>query len=147
MIDQRFISPATQIKWFESLKSSDEMHFVYHLGSEDIGVVNIKPDSKREFIAGIYCGNPDYLGHPVNVSAAVALYNFAFSTLNFELSKAKVLETNSAALRLNLFLGYEISRTEAGLCHLELRSEEFFTRSSVFGPFVSKAAIDGFISS
>lgn len=109
MLNQDLISPEQQLRWFTNSKISGEHHFIYTHGFHDVGVVSIKPSPvPRVFEAGIYCGRHDYLGSSINIAAALWLYDYGFQLPGDNRFKARVLRANTAALRMNESLGYEL---------------------------------------
>lgn len=127
MINQDYISPEQQISWFKTLHEKGEHHFIYSQGIHDVGVVSLKTlDSPGVFEAGIFCGRTDYLGNPINIAAAMGLYDYGFQNLGNRRSRVRVLRENSSALRMNDFLGYErISEGDERVIELELTRDKY----------------------
>ena len=132
MIDQRVISRSEQVAWFRGLSPVGVHYFIYSLGEVDVGMLSINQvDNSLEFEAGIFCGDKSFLGHWINLSAAFGLYDYAFSSLGMESAFAQVLVDNSAAVRLNSFLGYQTSSISAeGVLHLRLSREDYLKKRS-----------------
>lgn len=145
MINQDVISSDDQLAWFRTLQYSKSRHYLYSFGGMDIGVVNLKPlREETDFEAGIYCGQREFLGHPINISAALGFYDFEFGQNGFRRSRAVVLPSNEPALRLNKFLGYEAKGEDTkGVLTLELTSEAFFSRRTLFQRFLNHVDTSG----
>ncbi|NCX94160.1 MAG: GNAT family N-acetyltransferase [Gammaproteobacteria bacterium] len=109
MLAKDFVGRDAQRKWFEGLNSNFSAYFIYSLDSQDIGCVNLTKisEANKTFEGGIFCGNPLFFKHWINVWACVKLYNHAFFELGLDTAFATILKNNSSALSLNKSLGYE----------------------------------------
>lgn len=127
MILQEIISESQQAVWFNRAKENEEEHYIYSQGNQDVGLLSLKP-SKSEgcFEAGIFCGEPAFLGHSVNFRAVLWLYDLAFGERKMEFATVRVNASNVAALRLNKFIGFrKYASSCPGVVELRLERKEY----------------------
>jgi RimJ/RimL family protein N-acetyltransferase len=138
MFYQEEISFDSHRKWFRALDRSKNFYFIYSLGSDDIGVVNIK---NIEFVTslgeyGIFVSNQTYLGSPLNIAAVLFIFEYAFSDLGLTQLISHILPSNEKAIRMNLSLGLKLIHKTENLYQLsksdyvpvKLRFEKLFSR-------------------
>ena len=108
MLTQDLISSENQKKWFNSLDSTRNHMFIYSLNDIDIGCVvcKITDPEKKVFDIGVYCGNSEYFGHPVNFLSMIFIHDFAFNVLTLETSVTTIKTTNKSSFNINKKLGY-----------------------------------------
>lgn len=108
MLTQDLISSDNQKKWFNSLDSDINHMFIYSLNDIDIGCVvcKITDPKKKVFDIGVYCGNSEYFGHPVNFLSMIFIHDFAFNVLELETSVTTIKTTNESSFNINKKLGY-----------------------------------------
>ena len=108
MLTQDLISSENQKKWFNSLDPEINHMFIYSLNDIDIGCVfcKITDPEKKVFDIGVYCGNSEYFGHPVNFLSMIFIHDFAFNVLRLEVSVTTIKTTNESSLNINNKLGY-----------------------------------------
>jgi RimJ/RimL family protein N-acetyltransferase len=132
MINQKVVSSSEQADWFGRISSLGESHFIYYSHGADVGMLSIRQFAKTsEFEAGIFCGERSFLGHWINLSAAIGLYDYAFGQLGLRTAFAKVLADNKRAIRLNVFLGYKVTESpDEKVVRLNLSRENYYVRRS-----------------
>jgi RimJ/RimL family protein N-acetyltransferase len=131
MVDQRIISYEDQQSWFRSLSPVASRYFIYSSNGIDVGSTYLTQIDLQNRIcsAGIFCGNRDFLGHGVNVSALLWLYLHSFEDLGLARVSATVDRSNHRALRLNYAFGFEtVGRDNAEYLQLELVASKFAQR-------------------
>ena len=109
MVMTNYIERDEQRRWFETLTDDSVRYYVFSLDSRDIGCVYLTKisHSEKTLEGGIFCGDPSFLKHWVNVWACIKIYNYAFFELDLDTSFATILKDNLPALNLNRSLGYE----------------------------------------
>lgn len=131
MAAQNLISVEGQRRWFKTLDSKTNIHYVYGLGEYDIGSANIAriDREKGNFEAGIYCGNEKFLKHWVNVCACLYIYDIAFDLLGLSQANAIILDNNYPALSLNKSIGYrQIGTHFKGIGRFALKKDDYYER-------------------
>ena len=120
MFYQEVISKESHSKWFRTLDRARNYYFIYSLGAEDIGIVNLKNIEFETRIGeyGILVANQTFLGSHVNIAAVLFIYEYAFATLGLERLKAHILPSNEKAIRMNVSLGFKLADTNESLYHL-----------------------------
>ena len=108
MLTKDLISSENQKKWFKSLDSTLNHIFIYSLNDIDIGCVvcKITDPEKKVFDIGVYCGNSEYFGHPINFLSMMFIHDFAFNVLTLETSITTIKTNNVSSLNINKRLGY-----------------------------------------
>ena len=108
MISIDLISSDNQKKWFNKLDLIKNHIFIYSLNNIDIGCVFCKiiNSESKIFDIGVYCGNSEYLGHPINFLSIIFIHDYAFNNLNLETSETKIKTSNKSSININKKLGY-----------------------------------------
>jgi RimJ/RimL family protein N-acetyltransferase len=113
MLTSDTISQAQQLAWFESIDGQiNQQHFVIHYKNEPIGAINIKSlDSDALACAsriepGMYIFDERYRGNFLAFCPALLINDYCFSYLSCKSLLARVLPTNTAAIKFNTALGY-----------------------------------------
>jgi len=114
MLDQRPISEAAQLQWFERIKNdASQQHFVIRYKNEPVGACNLKQPEGQPVIgspvleSGFYLADPRFRGSMLAFFPALALNQYCFQTLGCTTLLAHVKPDNQAALRFNQQLGYQ----------------------------------------
>lgn len=138
MLYQDLIHPDQQVSWFKTAQINGEHHFIFSHGVHDVGMVSIKAsDTPSIYEAGIFCGRADYLGSSINVAAAMGLYDYGFRLPGNNRFRARVLRTNTAALRMNESLGYErVVEHDEEVVELELTQANYEASKAKLSRFV-----------
>ncbi|MGI9467103.1 MAG: GNAT family N-acetyltransferase [Rubripirellula sp.] len=132
MVFQEIIGRDQQRKWFNELNNDRVNYFIYSLDDNDIGSVHLTTLDSHEktFEAGIFCGDPDFLRHWINMWACIRLYNYAFLELGFETAYATIRKDNTSAHSLNRSLGYvSLSEETEGATRLTLTKDNYVQES------------------
>lgn len=136
-----FISHQDQRDWHADQSANKARHFVYSIYDFDVSSFNLSniDFAAKSFEGGIYCGNPDYLGHWINLWAYIQLYNIGFGSLDLETSTAKILTTNLKAISFNEEIGYlQIGEPENGVGHYVLKKTTFLSKTKPFKSWLKK---------
>lgn len=132
MVFTDFLDRTSQRKWFEKQNNEKARYFIYSIGMQDIGCVNLtKIDLQRKtFEGGIFCGDLSYSNHWINVWACISLYNYAFNDLDLTTAYATILTDNKPALSLNKSLGYKfIEHSDEGVGRFILERSQYMVKS------------------
>lgn len=106
------IKSEDQKKWFLSLNKKTNYIFIYSEGDIDIGVVvcKITDVSKRIFDIGIYCGNEEYLGSPINFISLVKIHDYAFKKLDLSKCITSIKKDNYSVIKMDKRIGYRFKK-------------------------------------
>lgn len=132
LIQQNTINRDQQRNWFEKLNTDKSKYFIYSLDNIDIGVVSITNINSEAltFEGGIFCGNPHFLGHWINVWACIQIYEKAFFDLQLQTSLAVIIEGNNAAISLNKALGYKPIESDSENINKFILTKESFLKNT-----------------
>lgn len=115
MLDQTKITAEQQQQWFERISADRrQMQFVIYYKNQPVGACNLKSPTDLTIAecdslnTGFYLGAAKYRGTILAFFAALALNQYCFEELKVKSLKAQVKTSNSAALRFNQQLGYQI---------------------------------------
>ena len=116
MISTAIISAEQQTAWFKKIaRDASQQHWVVEYRGVPIGSTNVKArhmgeriESASELEPGLYIGHPDYQGNLLAFAPTLTLYDFCFSQWSTQTFHAVVRQENTAALKYNQQLGYEI---------------------------------------
>lgn len=136
MANRAFISHKAQRNWFLNRDSETEKRFIYGLGSVDVGSVHAELRGET-FQVGIMCGDRAFLGHWVNLAAAMYIYDLGFLGYEKAFAHASIRPENSSSIRLCEALGFvETRAVEEGLSRYELERENYLLRRGRFSKFL-----------
>ncbi len=109
MFYNEFISESMQLKWFQSLKSTD-FYFIINYKNKAIGLINLSNENAalKEAESGLFIAEKKYWGGPVSIYASLALLRFAFEERNLNQVLAKVRKDNVVAIKYNEQLGFKL---------------------------------------
>jgi UDP-4-amino-4,6-dideoxy-N-acetyl-beta-L-altrosamine N-acetyltransferase len=101
-----------QKKWFSSLNKKNNHLFIYSEGDIDVGVVvcKITDMSNGIFDIGIYCGNEEYFGHPINFLSLIKIHDFAFEKLNLSKCITSIKRDNISVIKMDKRIGYQYEK-------------------------------------
>lgn len=109
MLDNRYISESMQQRWFDSLDAMQNYYFIVYSNDILVGAAHLTEVDieKGEAESGLYLIQPDYKGTHVAVLSSLLLLYMAFNLFQLDYLKAKVLLSNTIALRYNAALGFK----------------------------------------
>lgn len=104
-----FITEEMQLKWFENLDATKDFYFIISFEKKDIGLIHLSDISwqNKSGHAGLFIWDQKYWNTQVPVFASMHLISFAFEFLGLEKLIAKVMHSNSTAIRYNTSLGFK----------------------------------------
>jgi RimJ/RimL family protein N-acetyltransferase len=139
MLFQDYISTSDQIKWFNNLDDTQHYYEIY-FKSLLIGFTHVKNInwSKKVGEAGILLGNKDFIDSHIPIIAILMMMNHYFYNYTFNELHAKVRKDNTAALELNLSLGYQIKKEYSKYLLLHINSKKHFKQNSRFNSLLTK---------
>jgi RimJ/RimL family protein N-acetyltransferase len=126
---REIITPEQQKKWFDSINNTRFHYVVIHYAGEKIGLLNDKDIDweARTSETGIFIGRPEffhtYVPYLVSVAGIETLFNF----FGWKKQFARVMRSNTNAIKYNLELGYRLCEGQEGKDHqlYELTKESF----------------------
>lgn len=107
---QEQISEAQQINWFKQIeKSKTDFYYIIYLKETPIGLIHLNQIDKisKTGHAGLFIGEPNFIGTGAVLGASLLILDFAFNTLDLSTIFAKVKKSNFAAIEYNQLLGFE----------------------------------------
>lgn len=96
----------TQQEWLQRVRcDGNYYHWIIQVAHEDVGLINVGSIDRlsRECSWGFYLSNASHTG--VGAFIPPYVYNWMFRTLSIDRVHARVLSSNSAALRIHKFYG------------------------------------------
>ncbi len=132
MLSTDLISDEQQQAWFQKIqRDASQQHWVVEYRGRAIGATNVKARFHGDTVhtatvlePGLYIGHPDYQGNIIAFAPTLALYDFCFKNYAVETFFAVVKAQNSAALKYNAQLGYEVDKQHE-LVDLTLQKDAF----------------------
>lgn len=143
MTQTKLIDREGQRSWFKGHHETTDRRFIYSHCKKDVGMASIVGinNQERTCEGGIFCGDPSFLGHWVNIWACLQIYTHAFSELGLAASYATILSSNSKALRLNEALGYRFSEPQGdGVGRYILTKEGFEVKAGKLNHYLNNFA-------
>ena len=143
MIYQKTIEWKDHLCWFEKLDKNFNKYYIYYNKEIAVGLVNLKNIDVSNQIceAGMYCGNPDYINHMINILAPMRIYMLAFERLKMQKIWAKILTKNSVARKLNKRIGFEDICDHGEMIDVCLSIDNFEDALHVFGRRVASVML------
>lgn len=116
MISTERIEIEQQRAWFKKIQQDNtQLHWLIEYKNESIGVTNVRTVVKGQTVEsapmlepGLYIGHERYHGNLIAFSPTLVMYDYCFAHFNVTQFKAIVKADNTAALKYNQQLGYEI---------------------------------------
>lgn len=108
---RNYITPKSQIKWFESINNKHNYYFIIEFDNKKVGLINSKDYSPEHGFGegGIFIWDKHYISSYVAVYSTLCLLNFVFFTLQLKVkSTARILKNNSRAINYNQLIGYKL---------------------------------------
>ncbi len=125
-----YITKEMQLKWFESINTSDNFYYVIQYEGEKIGLVNDKNIDWNEKIAegGLFIWNKRYINSTIPMKISLLMLELAYTLLGWNKTIVKVRKDNPRALKYNESLGYIVveHNENSDYYTMELEKTRFF---------------------
>lgn len=135
------INSKDQKKWFLSLNKKNNHIFIYSEGDIDVGVVvcKITDVSKKIFDIGIYCGNEEYLGSPINFISIIKIHDYAFIKLDLNKCITSIKNDNYSVIKMDKRIGYRFKKNiNKDFDQYILSKEDYFISKEKMKKFIKK---------
>ncbi|MDF2451648.1 MAG: hypothetical protein K0S26_1152 [Bacteroidota bacterium] len=138
---RNYITPGSQVKWFERINNKYNYYFVIEFESKKVGLINTRDyDPENGFgEGGIFIWDKNYINSHVAVFSTLCWLNFAFFYVKLSTrSVARILRNNSGAINYNQQIGYKLLEGQENYDNqlYELTLENYLK----FGSKLNKAA-------
>jgi UDP-4-amino-4,6-dideoxy-N-acetyl-beta-L-altrosamine N-acetyltransferase len=125
-----YITKEMQLKWFESINTSDNFYYVIQYEGEKIGLVNDKNIDWNEKIAegGLFIWDKRYINSTIPMKISLLMLELAYTLLGWNKTIVKVRKDNPRALKYNESLGYIVveHNENSDYYTMELEKTRFF---------------------
>jgi UDP-4-amino-4,6-dideoxy-N-acetyl-beta-L-altrosamine N-acetyltransferase len=125
-----YITKEMQLKWFESINTSDNFYYVIQYEGEKIGLVNDKNIDWNEKIAegGLFIWDKRYINSTIPMKISLLMLELAYTLLGWNKTIVKVRKDNPRALKYNESLGYIVveDNEKSDYYKMELEKTRFF---------------------
>ena len=108
---RNYITPNSQVKWFDSINNSYNYYFIIEFENKKVGLINAKNFNPEYGFGegGIFIWDKNYIHSFVAVFSTLCLLNFVFLRLdNCKKSVARILKSNTNAINFNKSIGYRL---------------------------------------
>ncbi len=126
------ITPEMQESWFARINNEHNYYFILVCQGKEIGVMNLKDIDyqHKEAEKGSLIWEQSMRGKGLGYRANLLLMDFAFEALGLERLIIHILQDNSASIRLNKQLGFELSPDQEHLDNQKysLTREDYYNR-------------------
>lgn len=145
MLSDELITPEQQQAWFEHIqRAQNQHHFVIEYKGKPIGSCNIKTrgheprlQSAQHFECGLYIGEAKYNGNIIAFAPTLVMNDYCFDKLKAKRLHAVVKSDNTAALRYNEKLGYQVV-VNGDLIEIELDRANYERSSATLKQFLNR---------
>lgn len=146
MVSSEPISTEQQHAWFQKIsRDPSQRHWVVEYKGVPIGATNVKTVVMNQTVdgadilePGLYIGHPDYIGNMIAFAPTLALYDYCFERLATTRFRARVKPNNTAALKYNQQLGYEIVNQQ-DFAELHLHKEAYQRQTECLKQWLSRS--------
>jgi RimJ/RimL family protein N-acetyltransferase len=125
-----YITKEMQLKWFESINTSNNFYYVIQYEGEKIGLVNDKNIDWNEKIAegGLFIWDKRYINSTIPMKISLLMLELAYTLLGWNKTIVKVRKDNPRALKYNESLGYIVveHNENSDYYTMELEKTRFF---------------------
>lgn len=107
---REYITPEMQIAWFESVDNNSNLYFIVELDGRKIGLFNAKNidwDNKH-FESGLFFWDETTWNTEIPLKVVITFADFGFRFIQGFTVYARILKTNTRAIRFNTQLGFEL---------------------------------------
>lgn len=139
MLDQTYITSEMQKQWFEKIQSSPHHYcFVACFKGDAIGFCSVtRRKEQNDAEVGLYIYDDRYRGNIVPFCLAFALLDFCFESLNCAGLFARVLNTNTQAIRFNAACGYKVDHAiNTDLTRYTLNDADYLSSRNKMSRFI-----------
>jgi RimJ/RimL family protein N-acetyltransferase len=143
MVRTDYIERDGQRNWYDRINEDSQLYYIFSIGSQDVGCANLtKIDyAKKSFEGGIFCGDPKFINHWINIWSCVKIYDYALFELDLHISFATILNDNRSALQLNKSLGYEhIEDVDENIGRFVLTRESYIHSTKIIRRYLQEFA-------
>jgi len=131
---REYITTEMQKSWFRSISNLHNFYFVIIWQEEKIGVINAREIDwqNRKLESGIFIRDQKYWNTPVPSIVSVMMTQLFFRIFGWDHYHARILKSNTAAIRYNRSLGYTLCEgQEENENQLYILRREVFEKRSV----------------
>lgn len=130
---QKYILPEEQLNWFNNLITEQNKYFIISDTYDNyVGLIHLKNITSETAEAGLFIGNPKFIGTGIAYSASLSLLKLAFDDLKLNTIIAKVKKTNHEAIFYNESLGFKIkSDLNEAFLEMEIDKEAYILKSNL----------------
>lgn len=108
---RNYITPTSQLNWFESINNNLNYYFIIEYENKKVGLINSKDYSYELGFGegGIFIWDKNYIDSFVAIYSTLCLLNFVFFELKLStISRARILKSNLKAINYNKMIGYKL---------------------------------------
>jgi UDP-4-amino-4,6-dideoxy-N-acetyl-beta-L-altrosamine N-acetyltransferase len=104
------ITEAMQKAWYDTINNDRNLYLIVEWESRSVGLINIKDVDRVEQCgeSGVFFWDDACLNSDVPPRASLALGEFAYETLGLKYLHARVLQSNTRAIRYNKYTGFKL---------------------------------------
>lgn len=139
---QKIISAEEQDRWFAEMNQRHHYVLVIHYRGNKVGVVILRdiPDNLEGSTCGIFIWDEEYIASKVPILSVLTALDFIFFTGGVKKTESIVLKHNTAAIKMNEFLGFSFSERDADSFLISLDRETFLARRDQLINFAKRIA-------
>ncbi len=132
---RNYITPNSQLKWFDSINNNLNYYFIIEFEKKKIGLINAKDYNKKSGFGegGIFIWDKHYIDSFAAVFSSLCLLNFVFFKLKLSTkSVARILKDNPNAINYNKRIGYKLLPNQENIDNqlYELTYEDYVLHGS-----------------
>ncbi|OGT41731.1 MAG: hypothetical protein A3F13_08775 [Gammaproteobacteria bacterium RIFCSPHIGHO2_12_FULL_40_19] len=129
MFYQKKITAQEQEVWFQSINNIYNSYFIIEVEGKKIGLINGKNDYENKTSeGGIFIWNENYINTPVAAIASFIMMELTFLLLDFKKTYAQVLATNTAQIKYNEHMGYQLEKKQGNKLIFSLSKSNYFLK-------------------
>lgn len=125
---QKPISPEEQEIWFQKINNKQNYFFLIKKNDRKAGIVYLKDGeiADKRGTCGMFIWDRKFLGSRMPILANIIGLDFFFEVLGNSYAESVVLKTNTPAMRMNEFLGFDFEySSDNDTCRIFLTLEKY----------------------
>jgi len=139
---RKIISPEEHEVWFSEVSAPFHYILVIHYRGRDVGIVIVKDvvPKKMNTTCGAFIWDEDFLGTKVPIMSILIALDFFFYTIGISSTESLVLKSNTAAIKMNQFFGFEFTERDNESFKITMDNKTYMANRTRLKAFACRAA-------
>ncbi|AFM12269.1 GNAT family N-acetyltransferase [Turneriella parva] len=128
--------------WFREVSSPLHYILIIHYHDRDVGIVIVKDFLPDRMVprCGAFIWDEDYIGTKVPILSILIALDFFFYNVGISGTESVVLKSNSAAIKMNQFFGFEFTERDSESYNITMDKKTYMANRDRLRAFACRAA-------